>query len=266
MLAAAAKETTFSPALPLTQNSRLGFQLRSSTFRQGFTFAISNTATGLNDPGYEKGRGSRCSTYFRDSDTGLDYADQRYHAPGQGRFLSPDRYTASAGASSPGTWNRYGYGGGDPVNNVDPSGPDFCDSDAYLDGGVPLSCSTGFDVADVCAALLPNMEAAMDCEAAAQAQEQALAQMCQAVGVAFASGAAPWNGACGQAPIVPVADTSSACLNWCLMPQALNVAVAALRSHSRLSNSLFGTARRHVQMDLIRSLLFSSSTRGEGAP
>ena len=62
------------------------------------------------------------ATYFRDSDTGLDYADQRYHAPGQGRFLSPDLYPASAGASSPGTWNRYGYGGGDPVNNVDPSG------------------------------------------------------------------------------------------------------------------------------------------------
>jgi RHS repeat-associated protein len=26
--------------------------------------------------------------YFRDSETGLDYADQRYHNPGMGRFTS----------------------------------------------------------------------------------------------------------------------------------------------------------------------------------
>ena len=28
--------------------------------------------------------------YFRDSETGFDYADQRYHNPGTGRFLTPD--------------------------------------------------------------------------------------------------------------------------------------------------------------------------------
>ena len=28
--------------------------------------------------------------YFRDSETGLDYADQRYHNPGTGRFTSAD--------------------------------------------------------------------------------------------------------------------------------------------------------------------------------
>ena len=62
------------------------------------------------------------ATYFRDSETGLDYANNRYHQPGMGRFTSPDPYKASGGPSDPGSWNRYAYTGGDPVNRVDPIG------------------------------------------------------------------------------------------------------------------------------------------------
>ena len=70
--------------------------------------------------------------YLRDSETGLDYADQRYHSPGTGRFLTADRYMASGGPSNPGSWNRYAYAGGDPTNFVDPTGrimagPGSCD-------------------------------------------------------------------------------------------------------------------------------------------
>ena len=53
--------------------------------------------------------------YFRDASTGLDYADQRYHQPGVGRFMTPDS-KANAKASNPGSWNRYAYTRGDPVN------------------------------------------------------------------------------------------------------------------------------------------------------
>ena len=68
------------------------------------------------------------ATYFRDSETGLDYADQRYHQPGMGRFMTPDPYAGSAKGSDPSSWNRYTYAGGDPVGNVDPSGLlDACD-------------------------------------------------------------------------------------------------------------------------------------------
>jgi RHS repeat-associated protein len=117
------------------------------------------------------------ATYFRDSDTGLDYAQNRYHAPGQGRFLSVDRMQASAGPADPGTWNRYAYAGGDPVNRVDPSGQDYCELDAYLDGGVPLSCGSlisGTTIPDVCASLLPNLEAAYDCAQQVEAEEAAI--------------------------------------------------------------------------------------------
>jgi len=73
--------------------------------------------------------------YYRDSETGLDYADQRYHQPGMGRFLTMDQ--ANASPVEPATWNRYGYSGGDPVNNLDPHGmyysPEACQQN-------PASC------------------------------------------------------------------------------------------------------------------------------
>ena len=55
------------------------------------------------------------ATYFRDSETGLDYADQRYHQVGMGRFMTPDPYMASGGPNDPGSWNRYAYAEGDPA-------------------------------------------------------------------------------------------------------------------------------------------------------
>jgi RHS repeat-associated protein len=42
--------------------------------------------------------------YFRDASTGLDYADQRYHQPGTGRFMTPDS-APSANPNDPGSWN-----------------------------------------------------------------------------------------------------------------------------------------------------------------
>jgi RHS repeat-associated protein len=35
------------------------------------------------------------ATYYRDSTTGLDYAQNRYYANTLGRFTSPDPYVAS---------------------------------------------------------------------------------------------------------------------------------------------------------------------------
>jgi len=61
------------------------------------------------------------ATYQRDT-TGLNYADQRYYATTTGRFLTADPYKTSAGASDPGSWNRYAYVQGDPVNFYDPQG------------------------------------------------------------------------------------------------------------------------------------------------
>ena len=49
-------------------------------------------------------------------------ADQRYYASSYGRFNTADRLASSAMAGDPGSWNRYSYSSGDPVNGNDPHG------------------------------------------------------------------------------------------------------------------------------------------------
>jgi RHS repeat-associated protein len=61
-------------------------------------------------------------TYARDSGSGLDYANQRYYTSTYGRFSRPDPHPGSAKLGSPGSWNRYAYVGGDPINRNDPRG------------------------------------------------------------------------------------------------------------------------------------------------
>jgi len=73
--------------------------------------------------------------YFRDAATGLDYADQRYHQPGAGRFMTPDPYGGSTKGRDPGSSNRYAYVGGDPINYSDPSGLD-CGARITINGAV----------------------------------------------------------------------------------------------------------------------------------
>ncbi len=62
------------------------------------------------------------TTYERDDETGLDYAQARYYASKQGRFISVDPDLSSAGVSDPQTWNRYAYVGNHPLVLTDPSG------------------------------------------------------------------------------------------------------------------------------------------------
>ncbi len=58
--------------------------------------------------------------YFRDTETGNDYAVNRYESPGAGRFMTADRMNGHP--SDPSSWNKYAYTGGDPINRVDRHG------------------------------------------------------------------------------------------------------------------------------------------------
>jgi len=74
-------------------------------------------------------------TYWQDSATGLDYANNRYYSNAYGRFMTPDpagRHAARVG--DPQSWNRYAYTRGDPVNRRDQSGLDD-DGCTELDDG-----------------------------------------------------------------------------------------------------------------------------------
>ena len=65
---------------------------------------------------------SKFGTYFRDPG-GLDYADQRYYNSGMGSFTAPDPLgMRSADAGNPGSWNRFAYANGDPINFTDRNG------------------------------------------------------------------------------------------------------------------------------------------------
>lgn len=79
-------------------------------------------------------------TYTRDSYTGLDYADQRFYASAYGRFNTADPYKASAGPKDPGSWNRYSYVQGDPVNRNDPHGLYACDASGGAGEYDPTEC------------------------------------------------------------------------------------------------------------------------------
>jgi RHS repeat-associated protein len=70
-------------------------------------------------------------TYMRDN-PGQDYADQRYYYVGTGRFNVADPYKASGGPEDPGSWNRYAYVVGDPLNFNDPRGLALCDVKSYF--------------------------------------------------------------------------------------------------------------------------------------
>ncbi|MCX6621224.1 MAG: hypothetical protein NTY38_09115, partial [Acidobacteria bacterium] len=103
--------------------------------------------------------GSVFGTYLPNSTTGTMYAMHREYSAVYGRFLTPDPYQASGGPADPGSWNRYSYVQGDPVNLFDPAGlsvesaGDGCTWDTSTStlncriSGISFSSSGGFDPA-----------------------------------------------------------------------------------------------------------------------
>ncbi|MFN8008459.1 MAG: RHS repeat-associated core domain-containing protein [Terriglobia bacterium] len=93
------------------------------------------------------------ATYFRDKDTGLDYARNRYYGSTMGRFLTTDPHAGSAKLGNPQSWNRYTYAGNDPVNRTDPNGLDYTTEEPF-DPSDPRNVNgTSVDVTEG----LPNM-------------------------------------------------------------------------------------------------------------
>jgi RHS repeat-associated protein len=65
----------------------------------------------------------------RDTETGLDFFQARYHGSAQGRFLSPDPAgNFVAELTDPQSWNMFGYVRNNPLSFIDPSG--LCSQDS----------------------------------------------------------------------------------------------------------------------------------------
>lgn len=62
------------------------------------------------------------TSYERDSQTGTDYAVNRFHSFAVGRFDSPDRSQTSNDTSSPQSWHRYAYVTNEPIDFTDSLG------------------------------------------------------------------------------------------------------------------------------------------------
>lgn len=60
--------------------------------------------------------------YERDLETDLDFAQARYYAKWQGRFISVDPLQDSAKIAIPQSWNRYSYALNNPMVFIDPTG------------------------------------------------------------------------------------------------------------------------------------------------
>ena len=58
---------------------------------------------------------------YRCDGIAVDSTVQRYYAASYGRFNTVDPMAASANPKNPLSWNRYTYGGSDPVNRFDPA-------------------------------------------------------------------------------------------------------------------------------------------------
>ncbi|HKV40716.1 MAG TPA: RHS repeat-associated core domain-containing protein, partial [Blastocatellia bacterium] len=94
------------------------------------------------------------TSYERDAETGLDYANRRVYSSGSGRFQSVDTYGRSGAATNPQTLNRYAYVMGDPVNSADPSGmwqidkQDLMNNPNYTGDGIGDSCQPVGEASD----------------------------------------------------------------------------------------------------------------------
>jgi RHS repeat-associated protein len=65
------------------------------------------------------------TSYERDAGSSIDYALNRWSAPGIGRFLQADRYRPSQHRVTPQSWNRYAYAENEPIDRTDRAGRDW---------------------------------------------------------------------------------------------------------------------------------------------
>jgi hypothetical protein len=114
--------------------------------------------------------------------------------------MSPDPYKASAGASDPGSWNRYAYVGGDPINYKDSTG-------LYRGPGDDGSCATLYDACSddggyAGGALSIVLQLAWQL----QSERQDEKGYCASEGLSY-HGVTNGAGSCGPpVPVVPVAS------------------------------------------------------------
>ena len=140
--------------------------------------------------------------------------------------MTPDS-AASATASDPGSWNRYAYTRGDPVNRVDPTGlDDWAALSDYMSGGGSWNPSQGPTICDIYCVMQGSL--ASIAAWAGVGAEQAVCQAWAAYSSAYQSawGSNPAN--CGDSPFqnvqyVDLIPTSIQAVNECFFPNGTSI-------------------------------------------
>ena len=129
-------ETRIPEKSYVVENSRQGFQLRSSTLRWASSEVKSRTALGMSGTLYDERIRSRCTGKERDTESGLDYFGRRHYASTMGRWMVPDlvNVTEDRVVNPANPLNKYVYGGNNPLKYVDPDGRDI--TYFYDQGGI----------------------------------------------------------------------------------------------------------------------------------
>ncbi len=110
-------------AMPqLSEKLHQGVPSSNPALHLGHEVCNSTTALGLRAALHLERVRSRSTGKERDAESGNDYFGARYYASSIGRFLSPDPTLRSGHPADPQTWNRYVYGGNNPLKFIDPDG------------------------------------------------------------------------------------------------------------------------------------------------
>jgi RHS repeat-associated protein len=77
----------------------------------------------------EDGIRQKFTSYERDNETDLDFAQARYYGYSYGRFISPDDFLNDTKVFEPVSWNLYVYARNNPLFYIDPTGEEVDGTD-----------------------------------------------------------------------------------------------------------------------------------------
>ena len=104
--------------MPFGEESQDVYGLRPTSLKYGVADEIRQKFTG----------------YEKDTETQLNFAEARYYNEKHARFTTVDPMLASGRSSNPQTFNRYVYGGNNPIMRSDPNGTDWYQKSYRLNG------------------------------------------------------------------------------------------------------------------------------------